>query len=107
MRKYEVMFILRPDLNDAEKTSMFTQLKDTLNKFKVKINSADIWMEKRKLCFELSLKGKGVKFNEGLYYLIDFDSPTEEIKNINAALRLNENILRFLITAKEEVKGGV
>lgn len=101
MRKYEAMFILRPDLGESEKADIFNQIKDVLNKSNVKINSANIWAEKRKLNFQLSIKGKSVKFNEGLYYLVEFESETPEIKKITVALRLNENILRFLISAKE------
>jgi len=92
-------------MNEGERDNMFNQIKETFNKFNVKINSADIWSEKRKLSFDITLKGKGVKFREGLFYLIDFDSLEQEIKNINAAFRLNENILRFLVSVKQ-IKGG-
>jgi len=100
MRKYEAMFILRPDLNETERTGMFNQIKDILGKFKINITKADIWAEKRKMYFSLSLKGKGLKFMEGLYYLVEFDAVPTEIKNINETLRIKEDILRFLITAK-------
>lgn len=101
MHKYEAMFILRPDMNESERASMFNQIKETLEKFKVKIESADIWSEKRKLYFDISLKGKAIKFKEGLYYLVNFDAPPLEIERITAAFRLNESILRFMILAKE------
>jgi len=101
MHKYETMFILRPDMNESEKSGIFNQLKDTFNKFNVNINSADVWSEKRKLYFDISLKGKALKFREGLFYLIDFDSESTEITKITAALRLNEDILRFMISVKE------
>ncbi|MDD5618259.1 MAG: 30S ribosomal protein S6 [Candidatus Omnitrophica bacterium] len=100
MRKYEAMFILRPDLNDSEKTAMFNQIKEVFSKFNTTINKADVWAEKRKLYFRLSIKGKGVKFFEGLYYLVDFDSDPTQIKNLNETFRIKEDILRFLITAK-------
>jgi ribosomal protein S6 len=83
---------------------MFNQLKDVLNKFNVKIKNANIWAEKRKLYFELSIKGKSAKFREGLYYLIEFESLPTEIAKITSAYRLNENILRFLISADNEIK---
>ncbi len=101
MRKYEAMFILRPDLNDSEKTAMFDQVKEVFNKSNAKITKADIWAEKRKLYFSLSIKGKGVKFLEGFYYLVEFESEPTQIKNINETLRIKEDILRFLIIAKE------
>ncbi len=100
MRKYEAMFILRPDLNDSEKTTIFDQIKEIFSKFKTKIIKADIWSEKRKLYFSLSLKGKGIKFREGLYYLMELESEPTEIKDITETLRIKEDILRSLITAK-------
>ena len=107
MHKYEIMFILRPDLNESGKTSIFGQIKDTLGKFDVKISSADIWADKKKLYFDIALKGKSVKFSEGLYYLVEFEALPQEIKNITAAFRLNEEIIRFLVTVKDETKRGV
>ena len=101
MHKYEVMFILRPDMNESEKTDIFNQIKETFDKFNAKIDKADIWAEKRKLYFDVSLKGKSLKFREGLFYLVDFDSLSTEIKKINAAFRLNENILRSMVSVKE------
>ena len=103
MHKYEAMFILRPDLNESEKTDIFNQIKDGLKKFKTQLSSANIWLEKRKLYFDLALKSKQLKFKEGLYYLVEFVSEPTEIKDIKAAYGLNENILRFLILAKEGI----
>ena len=101
MHKYEAMFILRPDMNESERASMFGQIKETFEKFSGQINNADIWSEKRKLYFDITLKSKAIKFKDGLYYLVVFDAPPLEIKKISAAFRLNESILRFMITAKE------
>jgi small subunit ribosomal protein S6 len=101
MHKYEAMFILRPDMNESEREGMFNQIKETFGKFDVKINTADIWSEKRKLYFDITLKGKAIKFKEGLFYLVDFDAAPLEIKKITAAFMLNENILRFMIIVKE------
>lgn len=101
MHKYEAMFILRPDMNEGEKINIFSQIKETFNKFNAKVNNADTWLEKRKLYFQLSIKAKGAKFNEGLYYLADFQALPLDIGKINAAFKLNEEILRFLITVKE------
>ncbi|MDD5292362.1 MAG: 30S ribosomal protein S6 [Candidatus Omnitrophica bacterium] len=102
MRRYEAMFILRPDLNESERADTFNQIKEIFGKFKTKIIKADVWAEKRKLYFNLTLKGKGLKFSEGLYYLVEFESVPTEIKNITETLRIKEDILRFFITAKGE-----
>lgn len=102
MRRYEAMFILRPDLKESERADIFNQIKDTFSKFDTKINSANVWAEKRKLYFALSVKSKALKFKEALYYLVEFEALSSQIQNINAAYKINENILRFLITAQEQ-----
>lgn len=102
MRAYEAMFVLRPDLNEAERTQHFDQLKDTLQKFNAKIKSANIWAEKRLLYFNLRLKGNPTKFKEGLYYLIEFESEPAAIEKVSALYRLNEKIMRFLISLPGE-----
>lgn len=101
MHKYEAMFILKPDMNESEKSDIFDQIRAILEKSNVNINSADIWAEKRKLYFDISPKGKSLKFREGLFYLVDFDSLPAEIVKINAAFRLNENILRTMVSVKD------
>ena len=100
MGSYEAMFILRPDLKETERNSIFDQLKETLTKFKANIQDAAIWQEKRKLNFVIGQKGQAVKFTEGLYYLMNFSLQPQDVSKLNSAFQLNENILRFLILAK-------
>lgn len=99
MRNYECMFMLRPDLAEQERVTIFNQLKDTLLKGATKVKNASIWAEKRKLSFELAQKGKQGKCKDALYYLIEFEAQPPEIQKLTVAYRLNENILRFLISA--------
>lgn len=102
MRTYEAMFIFRPDLNESERTKLFEQVKDTLEKFNVTIKNAAIWAEKRGLFFPLMVKGNPTKFREGLYYLIEFESEPDNISKVNAAYLLNDNIMRLLISLQNE-----
>jgi len=91
-RKYEGMFILKPDLTEAERKTVFTQIGEVISKNKGEVSEGAVWSEKRKLCFPIK------KQQEGLYYLVDFSAPTPAIKDIRGAYNLNENILRALIT---------
>ena len=99
MRKYEIMFVLPPDIGQQERESTFVKLQDTLKKFKTKIVKASIWAEKKKIFFDLVIKGKPTKYREGLFYLIELEADPLEIKKIDSAYKLNEGLLRFLITA--------
>lgn len=92
MNKYEAMFIIKPDLSEDEKKTLFNQINDTVVKNNGNVSQASIWSEKRKLCFTIK------KYQEGIYYLMNFSVVPQVISKIRQAYKLNENILRVLIT---------
>ncbi len=92
MNKYEAMFIVKPDLSEEEKKEVFNQLNDAITKNQGAIANSAVWAERRKLFFPLK------KYHEGMYYLISFSIAPTAIKDINLAYKLNENVLRTLIT---------
>lgn len=95
MKKYEAMFIIKPDLSEEERKALFGQVNDTVVKNNGNVTAGTVWSEKRKLFFPLK------KYREGTYYLMNFSAPPLSITNINQAYKLNENILRMLITKVE------
>jgi len=92
MNKYEAMFIIKPDLSEEEKKALFNQINDSVTKNNGDIAQASIWSEKKKLTFPIK------KCQDGLYYLMDFSIAPQAIKEMTHAYKLNENILRVLIT---------
>jgi len=92
MNKYEAMLVIKPDLTDEDKKTLFKQIDDAVSKNKGQISSSGIWQERRKLYFPIK------KFMEGVYYLVAFSAPAEAIKEIRSIYKLNENILRVLFT---------
>lgn len=95
MNKYEAMFIIKPDLSEEDKQGVFTQIGDIIAKNSGSVTQAQIWAERRKLAFPIK------KYYEGLYYLLNFDAPTDSITQIKYLYKVNEDILRVLITAVE------
>lgn len=95
MKKYEAMFIIKPDLSEDDKKALFSQINDAVIKNNGNVSTGAVWGEKRKLFFPLK------KYREGLYYLVNFNASPLSIANINHAYKLNENILRVLITKIE------
>ena len=92
MKKYEIMFIIKPDLSEDQKKALFNQIHETITKNNGSVSGGSIWSEKRKLYFPIK------KYQEGIYYLMNFNLAPEEIVKIRHAYKLNENILRILIT---------
>lgn len=94
MRKYEAMVIVKPDLSEEAKKGLLNSINDSVTKNGGNIEQAAVWMEKRKLYFPMK------KCQEGLYYLLNFDIAPAQIAKITQTYKINEDILRFLITLK-------
>jgi small subunit ribosomal protein S6 len=92
MNKYEAMVIIRPDLSDEAKKTLFKQIDDAIIKNGGQITQSGVWAEKRKFYFPIK------KSMEGIYYLAAFTAPAEAIKEVRNTYKLNENILRVLFT---------
>ncbi len=92
MNKYEAMLVIKPDLSDEDKKTLFKQIDDLVTKNSGQITQSGVWAERRKLYFPIK------KFMEGVYYLAAFTAPAASIKEIRNAYKLNENILRVLFT---------
>ena len=91
MKKYEAMIIIKPDLSEDKRKALFSQINDTIVKNNGKVTQANIWSEKKKLAFPIR------KYQEGVYYLVNFSVAPVAILKINYAYKLNEDILRVLI----------
>lgn len=96
MNKYEAMIIVKTDLSEEERKVLFSQIQEAVAKNNGHVTNSSVWMEKRKLFFPIK------KQNEGLYYLVNFSAPGLAIKDITHAYRLNENILRTMITRLDD-----
>lgn len=92
MNKYEAMVIVKPNLSDEDKKTLFKQIDDAVVKNSGQITQSGVWAEKRKFCFPIN------KFLEGIYYLVAFTAPSEAVKEVRNIYKLNENILRVLFT---------
>ncbi len=92
MNRYEAMCIVRPDLSEEERKTLVGQLNDCITKNGGTVANASVWSERRKLYFKLG------KYHEGVYYLLDFSVGPQAVKEIRQLYKLNENILRTLIT---------
>ena len=99
-RKYELMVIIDGRLNQEEKDSIFKEIVDTVNKSGGKIINSLVWLDKHKLTFAIK------KSKEGTYHLINYEADGTANEKIRTALKLNERILRFVVT-KADHKAAV
>ncbi len=96
MKKYEVMFIVKPDLEEANVTAVVNSMKELLAS-----KGATIIEEKsmgqRELAYEIN------KYKMGNYFLFVVESENNEAtKEFDRVALINENIIRHLIVKVEE-----
>ena len=94
MRKYETLFVLRPNLEEEKR-------KELIEKFSSVINSdgevvkVDEWGN-RKLAYEIE------KLKEGYYVLVDFKASPELPKELERNFGITEDVIRFVVVNREE-----
>lgn len=92
MNNYEAMFLTDVKSDEKSTEEVFNQIKETITRNEGSIASSHIWSEKRKLCYPIK------KRQEATYYLVNFKLKPDAVDKIKQAYRLNEDILRVLIT---------
>lgn len=91
MRKYEIMFIVRPDLEE-------NAVKDTVKKLEKVLtdNKAVITLSKelgqKELAYEIN------KHKTGYYYLYNIEVEDDNcVKEFDRVAKINENVIRHLV----------
>ncbi|WP_127582242.1 30S ribosomal protein S6 [Paenibacillus koleovorans] len=89
MRKYEVMYIVRTDIEQE-------QVQATIEKFQGIINNGgeitkhDV-MGKRRLAYEIN------KFRDGHYVLVHFNANPDVVAELDRVMKISDEIVRYLI----------
>lgn len=95
MNKYEVMFIVRPDMEEAEIKKTADDMKKILAD-----NGAKFLEEKslgqKELAYEIN------KFKTGYYYLFVVEAESKATKEFDRVARINESLLRHLVVKVED-----
>ena len=94
MRNYEVMFIVKPTLEDEATNAVCESMKKVLEDAGATIKDVKN-MGRRELAYEV----RG--FNNGTYFLITVESKPAAVKEFDRKVLINENVLRHLIIKKE------
>ena len=97
MRNYEVLCIIKPNLDMEEADKVIDSLSTTIQEFKGKVTNVDK-MGRKKLAYEIK------NFKDGFYLTLKIDFPEEKIVDFKRSLTLNENIIRFMLLEESKLK---
>ena len=93
MRNYELMFIVRPNLEDEATNVVCENMKKLMEDNKATINEV-VNMGRRELAYEV----KG--FNNGTYFLIKVTCDKEAVKEFDRIANINEDIIRHIVVKR-------
>ncbi|HEY0827281.1 MAG TPA: 30S ribosomal protein S6 [Bacilli bacterium] len=89
MRKYEVMYIIRTDVEQEVVDALIEKFQNIIN------NGGEIIkhevMGKRRLAYEIK------KFRDGIYVLIQFNATSSVVTELDRVMKISDEILRSLI----------
>ena len=95
MNKYEITFIVRPDMEEAEIKKTADGMKKVLTDGKANVVEEKA-IGQKELAYEIR------KFKTGYYFFLLVESTSEVVKEFDRISRINENLLRHLIVKVEE-----
>lgn len=94
MRKYEIMYILRPDLDEETEKAVKEKVAGILTDNGAEINEVKA-MGKRRLAYEIN------DYTTGSYTVLYITSNNEAINEFDRLLKINENVIRFMVMKDE------
>lgn len=89
MKKYELMYILQPTMEEEAKTALVERLNGVLTNNGAEIIESKEW-GKRRFAYEIQ------DFKEGFYYLVTFTGEGKAIDEFSHVANMNEDVLRYM-----------
>ncbi|ANU15713.1 30S ribosomal protein S6 [Planococcus sp. CP5-4] len=89
MREYEVMYIVRPNIEEDAKKALVERFSEILTSNGAEIIESKEW-GKRRLAYEIN------DFKEGFYQIVKANAETEAINEFTRLANFNEDIIRHM-----------
>ena len=94
MKKYELALVVNAKIEDDARAAVVEKAKEYITRAGGTVTEVEDW-GKKKLAYEIQ------KMNEGFYYFIQFDAEPDVPAEVEADVRIMDNVLRFLCVKKD------
>jgi small subunit ribosomal protein S6 len=94
-RTYEIMFIVRPDVEEADLDKLIEGFSSNITSGGGEIKSVEK-MGRRRLAYTVR------KFNDGFYVLLNVAAPGSLVGEIERRLRVSEPVIKFITVRMDE-----
>ena len=95
MRKYELMYIIRPNIEDEAKKALVARFDEILTSNGAEIIESKEW-GKRRLAYEIN------DFREGFYQIVKVNADSQAIDEYTRLANISEDIIRHIAVREEE-----
>ncbi len=95
MPKYEMVFIVQPELEEEPLNALVEKMSKTISDLKGQVTQVDSW-GRRRLAYPIR------NHREGLYYLVEMDMPAAAVRSLEKSIKLMEDVMRYLVVRKDE-----
>ncbi|GGF95356.1 30S ribosomal protein S6 [Paenibacillus albidus] len=90
MRKYEVMYIIRPDIEQEAVQAAVEKFQGIISNGG-EITKHDV-QGKRRLAYEIK------KFRDGVFVLVNFTAEPAVVTELERIMKISDEVIRYLIT---------
>ncbi|WP_337103849.1 30S ribosomal protein S6 [Paenibacillus sp. YIM B09110] len=89
MRKYEVMYIIRPDVEQEALQALVDKFNGIISNGG-EVTKSDV-IGKRRLAYEIN------KLRDGYFVLVHFNATTEVVNELDRVMKITDEVIRTLI----------
>ncbi|UOQ44771.1 30S ribosomal protein S6 [Halobacillus salinarum] len=95
MRKYEIMYIIRPDIEEEAKTNVVERFNTILTDNGAEIENVKE-VGKRRLAYEIN------DYRDGIYVTVDFNGDREAINEFDRLAKFSDDIIRHIAVREDD-----
>ena len=96
MREYELMYVVRPDVDDAGLTAAMDAVKSIVEANGGELLKTTVW-GKRRLAYTVN------HLRDGFYVIVRVNLATDKVAPVERTLRINDAVFRHLLVTTDNV----
>ena len=96
MKAYELMLIMRPNLDDEAREAVLEKVRGILTAEGGTVDSEEAW-GKRRLAYEID------HTEEGDYQVVLFHANTATVAELDRVLNITDQVLRFMVVRRDDL----
>ncbi|MBO9131353.1 30S ribosomal protein S6 [Bacillus sp. 165] len=95
MKKYEIMYIIRPNMEEEAQKALVERFNNVLTENGAEVTNTKEW-GKRRLAYEIN------DLRDGIYMLLNVNSNSEAVQEFDRLAKISEDIIRHIVVKEAE-----